>query len=75
MTDYTDRVDKQKTIQNNLEASQVRLLTEYRKLCKQLQSDNGCYEDVDHCYSCDVHFKMNPLISELRLYDFEVRDV
>jgi len=63
------------TEKNNLEASRVRLLTEYRKLCTQVQKEKQCYEDVEHCYSCEIHFKMNPLIEKLKLYDFEVRDI
>jgi len=63
------------TEKNNLEASQVNLLTEYRKLCQQVQNEKQCYEDVEYCYSCEIHFKMNPLITKLKLYDFEVRDI
>ena len=34
-----------------------------------------CWESQEYCYSCEIHFKMNPLISKLKLYDFEVRDL
>ena len=61
------------TEDNYLEASQVRLLTEYRKLCKETQKEKECWESREYCYSCEIHFKMNPLISKLKLYDFEVQ--
>ena len=75
MNEYLNESKIIETTENNLKASQVRLFTEYRKLCQQIQKEKQCWESTEHCYSCEIHFNMNPLISKLKLYGFEVRDI
>jgi len=65
---------KNEILDNQLEASQVGLLNEYQKLCQTWQKEKGCYQYADNCYSCELHFKMTPLISKLKLYEMEVRE-
>ena len=59
---------------NNLEASWVRLLTEYRALCESLKKEKDCYRTTELCYGCGVHFKMSHLMDKLKLYDMELRE-
>lgn len=74
MDNYMKTISEKETYENNLNASRVHLFTEYRKLCQQIQKEKQCWESPEHCYSCDIHFKMSPLISQLKLYEFEVRE-